>query len=379
MKDSEKKNIPQEIIYADIQKNNSEKSSKTHVIFHVGIVLLNICMLALFWVLISNKYGVVKNRDVWDSVNWKYVTLLLVIPIGVIFLQVTRDYISLFKRNKRRRFVGILFASLKEILYNSYSKLGDAQYVLELNSYNIDKRSSVDLNYHKRISRLIARIIYATLVFVLGVIFCIENMNFLMVILGVLAFVVSGSYLCFLLYSLSHMDKCVELIARLSKLLYKLRIVKDYEGFFKRTSSVLYEYCFAIKQLSKMSILSVIVDMLILFLRHFGLLVIFQMLNFGGWNYYIWILFSCTILDLIVDLLPMPKGTLIFELLFATLFVNIFFSGYLPWSMVMFRVLDYFSYIIISLVILAFQRKRKKVTSDVGEEQFAVDSTKEES
>lgn len=377
MKDSEKKNIPQEIIYADMQKNNNEKSSKTHVIFHIGIVLLNICMLALFWVLISNKYGVVKNRDVWDSVNWKYVTLLLVIPIGVIFLQVTRDYISLFKRNKRRRFAGILFASLKEILYNSYSKLGGVKYVLELNSYNIDKRSSVDLNYRKRISRLIARIIYATLIFVLGTIFCIENTNVLMVILGVLAFVLSGSYLCFLLYSLSHMDKCVEVIARLSKLLYKLRIIKDYEGFFKRTSSVLYESCFAIKQLSKMSILSVIVDMLILFLRHFGLFVIFQMLNFGGWDYFIWILFSCTILDLIIDLLPMPKGTLLFELLFATLFVNVFFSGYLPWAMVMFRVLDYFSYIIISLVILLFQRKRGGVSSGVGEEQSAVESTKE--
>lgn len=350
-------NTPQEIIFADMQIKNKEKTSKKHVIFHISIVLLNICMLALFWVLVSNKFGLVKAKDIVDTLDWRYIAFLCLIPICIIFLQATNDCVLLYGKTKRRRFAGVLFANQIRNLSESYSKCGDCEFVMKINSYNIDKRASVDLNYSKKISTIISKMIYSAIILILGVIVCMENMNIWMVVIGVIAFVFQGGFLCFVLYSLSHMDKCIETIAKLSKFLFKLKIVKDYEYFFKKTSSRLYEYNFVVKQLSKISVISILSDMIIMFLRHFGLFVIFQMLNFGGWDYFIWIIFSCTLFDLVFDVLPMPKGTFVFEIFFSILFVNIFFSGYLPWAMLMYRVLDYFVYIILSLIFLIFDKR----------------------
>lgn len=366
MKESDNKNLPQEFLFADMKDKNSEITSKRSTFFYVGIVLINVCMLLLFYGLVSNKYGVVSTSEIFESLDWRYLMFLGLSIVFVIFLQVMRDYVALFKMTKRRRFRGILFANQKYNLYGAVTTWGGEKspYVVRLNKANIDKRSSVDMLYSKKFSELVSRVVYSVIVFVLGVIFCMNNANILMVILGVVAFLINGTILCILLYSFRNMDGCIGLIARVSKFLFRLKLVKDYEVFYKKMVSGMCEYRVVMKNLSPLSILSVLANMFTMFIRHFGLFVIFQMLNFGGWQYFVEILFYSTILDLIIGVLPLQKGTLVFELLFSVLFINVFFDGYLQIAMILYRIYDYFAYILISLLILLFDKKKTKPNNE---------------
>lgn len=360
MRESDNKNIPQEYLFADMQLKNNDIKAKRSVFLYIGIVLLNICMLAVCWVVLGNKYGVASFDSIFDVLDWKYLLFLCLLFLLIWLLQVMRDYISIFKRVKRKRFWGVVFANQKYNFYSNIASLGGCKipYTVRLNNSNIDRRTAVDTLYGKKFSQLLAKIVYSSVCFVLGVIFCMKSANIWMVILGVVAFLINGAFLCFLIYSVQNMEKSIVLVAKFSKLLYKLKLIKDYESFYKKTTNVLCEYSLVIKGMTKFSVISILSDMLIIFLRHFGLFVIFQMLNFGGCQYFVEILFSCTILDLIVSILPLPKGTLLYELLFSVLFINVFFEGYLGIGVILYRAFDYFLYILIPGIILLFDKKK---------------------
>lgn len=372
MEEKQNMAIPQELIYKSLEEKNKEISSKRSIVSYIGIVLINICLLVVFWILISNKYGVASSREVFESFEVWYLVLICLAVVGVILLQALTDYISLFKRDKKHRFCGVLFANCERIMYGNltvYSKGGDGKFVERLGKSRVSPRSSVSLLYLKKFFELVSLIIYSIVTLVVGTILFLQDTNIIVLCIGLVSFVVNCGILCFVLYSAGHIEKSVELIAKLSKILFKLKLIRDIDKFFREATNAIYVYGSVIKPLSKVSWLGgILANIGVRFLRHLVLFVIFQMFNFGGSGVLVEVVFASTIFDLIVIVLPLQRGTLVFEILFATLFFHIFFDGYLPWVMIAFRLFDYFVYILIPLIVKIFDfRGRKGVAKECGE------------
>lgn len=373
MEEKQNTAIPQELIYNSLEEKNKEISSKRSLVSYISIVLINICLLVVFWILISNKYGVASSREVFESLEIWYLALICLIIIGVVLLQTLIDYISLYKRTKRHRFGGLFFANCERIMYGNltiYSKCRDGKFVERLGKSRVSTRSSVSLVYLKKFFELVSLVIYSVIALVGGTILFLQDTNIIVLCIGLVAFVINCGILCFILYSAGHIEKSVEFVAKLSKLLFKLKLIKDIDKFFRETTNAIYVYSSVIKSLSKISWLGIVSNICVKFLRHFVLFVIFQMFNFGGGMVLAEIVFASTILDLIVSVLPLQRGTMVFEILFATLFFHIFFDGYLPWAMITFRFFDYFVYIFIPLIVKIFDfRGRKSIARECGDEK----------
>ena len=76
------------------------------------------------------------------------------------------------------------------------------------------------------------------------------------------------------------------------------------------------------------------------------------------------IIFKTLILELLLQIWPLKWGTLIYEIIFVILFSNVFFEGFIFWALLIYRILDYFVYIVqwlVFLIIDLIYRKVKKI------------------
>ena len=80
-------------------------------------------------------------------------------------------------------------------------------------------------------------------------------------------------------------------------------------------------------------------------------------------------IFACgfvrSIFEILFSIWPLPKGLLIYEVVFIYLMNNIFFSGYLVWGLLAYKILDYYLIIIPHFIICLLdkisERKRARI------------------
>ncbi|MGN0961177.1 MAG: hypothetical protein ACI4PF_03130 [Christensenellales bacterium] len=359
-----KKIMPQEKLFSHFEKKSNDITSKRSGFFYLSIILLNICFLILSWIIISNKDGVVGFQEIIDIFDWKYLLFIFIIILLIVFLQSFPDFISLYNKTKKRKFGLMLIANCKMNFYNSVTMFSCGGYNVfgtTLYSGGATKQSAVDSICLKKFFNRVSQIIYSFIFLVAGTIFYFSKIDIWLLVLGIGCFLINCIILIFILSFDINTEKSLNFIAKLCKLLYNLRLIKDYEGLYKRISNELFVYSNNLKTVKKISILYIVFYFLIQFLRHFILFIIIQSLNIGSYEILFEIIFKCTILDLIIGIFPLQKGTAIFELLFALLFINVFFSGYLLWGLVLYRFFDYFIYTLIFLIALIFDNSKRQL------------------
>ena len=360
---TKKKIIPQEELYSYAKLKSKDMQSTRSALYYTGIILLNIFFLALAWVLVGNKDGVVGFNQVVTAVDWKNILFIFLIVALILIIQVFPDYMFYYSKTKKRKFGTLFLANAKMNFYNSVTLFSSGGYYMFANRLVDDgatSQSALDTAYFKKFISKISQIVYSFLAIIVGAILFLSKTNIWLIIGGIIGFSINCIAVVFVLIFDTHRDKVLSCVAGLCKTLYRLKFIKDYEDFYNRLVSKLFVYNSNLKFAKKSTIIHILLNVLIQFLRHFVLFIILQMLNFGDLEVLLEILFKCAIIDLIIGVLPLQNGTAIFELLFVSLFNNVFFSGYLLWGMVLYRFFDYFIYLIIYLFVLPFDSKKRK-------------------
>lgn len=358
-----KKFTPQNMLFNGIESSVKEIKSKKNILYYIGIFLLNFCSLALCWFFVNRSNAVVHYSDIISSINWKYLIFIFIIVCLILITKVFNTFFILYKMIKKRRFGLIYFANTNKEFFNMVTIYngGNNIFASMLNKGGIDVQVSVDVLYAKKLFARFALIIYSLILIIVGAIMYITTIKPWILILGIICLIVECIPIILIMIFDINRELVLSMLARLSKTLYKLKLIKDYEKFYKKTSSELFVYSGVLKHVSRWSILYIILNIITQFLRHFILFVIIQSLNFSSGELLLEIMFKCVILDLIINISPLQRGTLIYEILFFTLFANTFFSGYLMWGMVAYRFFDYFIYAIPFLFNLVIDRIKIKI------------------
>jgi len=334
-----------------------ELKTKRNILFVVSIILLNICTLVIAWGIEGNITGYESIDSVVSGFDWKYMYLILAFIFVNLLLKTFPDFLVLYSKNRQRRFLSMLNANIKWDYYNCatvYSRSGSLAYSSQLAKSGVKEKIATDISYGKIFINKISMLLYSFVVLTVG--FCLAfDVSIIWIILtGILGFLINCIVVFYVLFFDKTKDKCIKQIAGFCKTLYRLKIVKNYEKLYADLVDKLIVYNTALKTKKGVLITQIISSLIIIFFKHCILYFILLALNYGSFELFIDVLFRVTILDLIIAILPLNKGTLFFELFFILLFGSVFFKGYVLWGMLIYRIFDYFMRIILYLIVKIF-------------------------
>jgi len=236
-----------------------------------------------------------------------------------------------------------------------FSSGGYNVYALRLKNSNIDERLAVDISYGKKLINNISQVIYVFVVLVLGCCFVFDKSVTWIFVFAVIGFIITIGVLLFVLYFDKTKYGYLKFVGGLSKNLYSMKLIKDYELFYSQLIDKLVVYNASLKNKKAIVISQIVFGILNIFIRHVLLYVLLVSLNGAGSELFLSVLFKMSMYEMVLKLWLLPKGLLINELLFIALFRNVFFGGYVLWGMLLFRLFDYFLNIVIYFCIKIFE------------------------
>ena len=148
-----------------------------------------------------------------------------------------------------------------------------------------------------------------------------------------------------------------KMIMMFLKLLQKMHIIKNYEEPFKKIMRFGLEYQRSIKYYA-----SSLPTMIVSFVSTFGIflckavIAFFIFCTFKGLDTSMFTtIFTKVILcELVVKLVPIPGGSGLSEISFTALFIGIFDNGSIFWAVLIWRIFDYFIYLLQGVLILIY-------------------------
>lgn len=339
-------------------------------LYYLSIFLLNVLSIICVWVYQANHGGLVPFDNVFKSIDWKFVWLILLIIAISILIKVTSDYITIRVRTKQRRFGTILLANLYGDFYNCVT-IGQNTSSICLFSHlwksGVNNIISLECAYAKRFFNKVGSLILGFATIVIGSLLMIGKIKLWIIILASAILFVSIIPIIIILFFDKKKDKFLSLVASVSRFLFKMRLIKDYEQFYKNSVDKLHFYSNSLK-INKLSrVLNIVSNIAIGFLRCFTLYLILLLLNFDVSGVFGEVIYNFVILEIIISIIPLPCGTFIYEWLFSLLFGSIFFDGYIMWGVLIFRLFDYFIYYLIFGVVKIGECFYKKIKNRKNE------------
>ena len=240
--------------------------NKKNSFFYFSMVLCGVITLVIAWVIESNTRGVVKMPD---CVSVGYL-LLIVLIIGLIALiSVFVDYLFLYKNARPRRFWmisgGLLLNNSYELCSLNRQKIMYQQY---LNCNGVEDVVSKKLVAGKVISEKFSKFLYSIMVLLIGTIFALKNTNIYLYVLSIIiVFWIGIGVLLILLFD-KIKEKYVYFIARLSKFLYKCKLINNYENFYNNRIAKFVYYGSELRANRLNVIVQTLANIVVRFLKH---------------------------------------------------------------------------------------------------------------
>lgn len=361
-----KKTNPQESVYISCEKRANDIRSKKNIVWYCSVFLINICTLLLAWVFINNKWETISVKEVFADINWKYILFILLIIVICFLLKSFISFLSLRKHCKSAKFKAVFLANSRRRFYEMVTIYNqcDVVYSVGLCVSGVDKCSSIEHDYSGKVLSRLSRLLYSFVFMIIGAVFYFTKVNVWVFIAGIVAFFINCMYVLLIVLFDFNRDKTIGLVAKFSKILYKLKLINDYQLFFQNVTNQLFAYSMGLKKVKKLSYVIIVSNLIVHFIRNFILFVIFQGVDIVGYSILCEVLFKCAMIDLIVSVLPLPKGMFVYEVLFITLFRGVVTSASMLCGMILYRFFDYLINFLVCPIIMLCDRN-KNTSKDV--------------
>ena len=176
-------------------------------------------------------------------------------------------------------------------------------------------------------------------------------------IIALISLVVLSTIVIFILFLSVSKVYAPKLILSILKLLQKCRIIKDYNETFKKIMRFVLEYQRSIKYYASSfwTLIITLLSSLAIYVCK-ALIAFFIFCAFNGLDTSVFVeIFTKVILcDLVSKIVPLPGGSGASELSFTAMFIGLFDNGSIFWALLIWRILDYFAYLIQGGLILIY-------------------------
>lgn len=154
-------------------------------------------------------------------------------------------------------------------------------------------------------------------------------------------------------------------VGKTFKLLKKMKLIKDYDKQYNKVMKTVEDYQDSIKAYGKNKktfVFQFLLSIFIYFINYTILFFIYSALKEYDTSLYFDIIVKALIVDIAAGMIPLPGGTGVSEVSFTAVFASLFTDGTMFWGLLLWRLMNYYSYIIqgISIVIYDFAVGNKK-------------------
>lgn len=337
-----------------------EQKSKRGKWFTAVFFVVNLIVLAGVLLYQYNNFGV-KDLDTFlvENKNFKFLIFAFITFFVIMLLETLRNYMFLLKSTKLHRPILAYKSAAIHRYYDSITPMatgGQAFELIYLKSRGVKSGIATSIPFAKYIINQFAFVSLAIVLLCFNGWVLDDGAKFTTVLaittLVVITFVVS--FIIFLSISKKFAPK---LILAILKLLQKCKLIKDYNVAFQKIMRFVLEYQRCIKYYA-----SSFWTLITAFISAYGiyvckaLIAFFIYCAFNGFNTAVFTtIFTKVILcELVVKLIPIPGGSGLSEISFTAIFISLFNNGSIFWALLIWRLLDYFAYLIQGGVILIY-------------------------
>lgn len=368
MAENQKNNrtLPENKIKNTIDFQYKELTSKRNVMFSILVFLLNICAIIVGYMWISHNEKVANFNIVFDSSNSGYWVLVVSCLLLIVLITSFSKFLGFYAVTKKRKFLTLFTGQIKSSYYDCVS-LYNKGWIVGC-KHLINKADSSDHSINtilsSRMSDRFAKLVYSFIVLLSCSIFCIRKINLIVYLLGIASFIVLTIVFVFVLMLKYKPSKILAIVAWFSAVLYKCKVVRDYEAYYNFIVGKMNSMNLYFKQKNYVAIIQFFANITVYILKALILYLFMLSINMGGIGTFAEMLIRLVLIDLIIEVLPLPKGVLVYEVLFILLFKNIMLEGFLFWGLIVYRMFDVIIYFILNVVISIveniFHKKKNK-------------------
>lgn len=341
----------------EAEQTVSKKSAKKKKITNILVFILNMGVVAGIL-----AYQLVKEPFVSLSGLGLNVGMLLLL-IFMFFLAVGFDTIStayLIRKDTGRWQLGLGFKS------TTIGRYYDAITPMAVGGqpFQVAYLKKRDVSSSASLSIPVAKLMFFQLgMFLLSVIALIissldKSFGAFASIMSIIGFVLSFSVMFITIFLSLSKNFGKKIVVKVLKLLQRMRIIKNYEKQYLRVTKyvedyqmIMHDYMKSAKDFIFMFGTSLI-RMIVIYSMPFVIYSCF--FNDGAIDLYFKFFVCGVLIDLSSGFFPLPGGTGMNELTFGALFGTFFSGGRLFWAIIFWRLVTYYSYILLGIIVLSY-------------------------
>jgi len=360
------KKLNEEIVYEEYQEKLKDIKSGKSSFFYACIIILNICMLFATFVLLNNLFDINCFELLAEFWSTKIFVLMIAVFVLIQILKTLPNFLKLYNKQKTRKFGTLFKANAVDNFYNCVTinqtggLVASTDYMI---NKNIELSNAFNLSKGQRIIDKIAITAFSLIMLLVGAFLWVEYVNIWLYLLALFIVIAHLIYIVFVIIFATNKKRGILILGKLCKFLLNLKLIKDYEAVFNKMVNHMLITSKALKENKILMIVHIASSILVHLLRIMILYLALYSLGLQETDR-LWVLiFGFIILDLIINILPLQKGTLVIEVLFVVLFSVVFEEMYVFYGLMMYKVFEYFMYVLQFIIVWLIDKITDKFRS----------------
>lgn len=345
-------------LWSNFSEKLSTMQTSNSRLFYVTIAILNIFILAITMLVLNSKEKVESVSIVFENIGIKNILLLVLMFFAIMVLKTLPDYLKVFSKTKKRKFINCFVANARKEYFDCvtvFSK-GEVAYSDSLINGKIKTSHAIDVVTSKNFTNKISFTVYSLLFLIIGAFSWVKYMPIYLYIIALLIVVVNIAYIGFVVYFSKNKEEAMALIGSFCKFLYNRKLIKNYEKTFYSIVDKMIVYNKVFKYSKIIVWTEIFINVLVYFIKGLAIYLLCYSINMVEGGILFQVIFTWCVMEVILNFWPLQKGTLIFELVFISLFRVYYMSGFVFWALLLYRIFDYFMYILQYSLVAIFSK-----------------------
>lgn len=343
---------------ADTEQSVSKKSSKKSKLKNLFFFFLNLAILAAVLTYQLTKEPIKPLPSIrFDWVS--FFSMLLLFGGVLLFETINMSYLMKISTNKwkfgtsfKLTYIGRYYDNITPMATG-----GQPFQIAYLKSHGEPMHTSLSIPLGKYVFQQIAWLILSTFCMIYS--FTVMNMNAFVMTTSIIGFVLGSVVLCATIFLCVCKTVGKKLVVKSLKLLYKMKIVKNYDKQYEKITKYISDFQDVMQQYAKnpkdfvVLTLTSLIRMIIYYSIPFFIISFFN----GGieGDMFMNIFVMCNLVDMASSFFPLPGGTGMNELSFQSAFATIVGQGdILVWVLLGWRFFSYYVYLLMGIIILSY-------------------------
>lgn len=341
------------------EREVKETKQKNNKLFSLIFFLINIVVIAVV-LLINSGNENSSIVEIFQNIKWPFLTMALCVFILSIILDSLKFVLLIYQSTKRfRPYLSFKLIALGRY-YDSITPLssgGEPYQIYYLNNRGLKAEVSTSIPLMRHICWLIAFVITSS-IFLICNVGNFGASNALIVTCGWIGLAINVVMLLTIVLLSTSKKIGPMIVVGVLKLLYKLKVIKDYQAAFRKTMRFVMNYQRCMRAFTTnifyfiLQLILAVSEILLSSMIAYFIYLAFESNPTATPSEIISIVILC---NLAVSFIPMPGGSGVVEYSFITVYGKLFANaGIAGWATLLYRIFTYYFVLLIGIVVLFY-------------------------